>query len=348
MNRFWVLILFLSLLFQGRILSQKVIETDYQEVSQNYLNIIDEIKNADESVKVTFLEKAEKEIMPLLTSKYERFSIYQWWLVFEYAGLKMYEKTFQILKSAQKEGIYFPFKVGERAWPGFISELEKIYEFDQWLALNDSLIEADQKDRKAEYIVKLPNAYHAEKKYPLIIIFTGGFGSSMALAENWKSEKLNDEFVVAYFQGNICRGSYLRSFGTDTAELTKELMQQVCDKYSVDTTKIVLAGQSAGGYRSVVLTLDEEIPAVGMLLAFPVKPSQLDEEKIKKAAERGIKAAMICGENDERYIKGQKEMGYLFDKNGLPNRFVVIPETGHGYPKDFARQIDLSLKFLFQ
>ena len=96
-----------------------------------------------------------------------------------------------------------------------------------------------------------------------------------------------------------------------------------------------------------MLTLDKLIPAVGLILAFPVKPQNLEEQKLLNAVNSGIRAVFLCGEKD-RAIKQQKEMGYIFDKNNIANRFVVFSGISHEYSKDFSKEIDLSLDYIIK
>ena len=89
------------------------------------------------------------------------------------------------------------------------------------------------------------------------------------------------------------------------------------------------------------------IPAAGLILAFPVKPRDLDVQKLINAANAGVRAVFLCGEKDWA-IEQQKEMNYLFEKNNIKNRFVLFSGIGHEYPGDFSNQIDLSLDFIFE
>jgi hypothetical protein len=56
---------------------------------------------------------------------------------------------------------------------------------------------------------------------------------------------------------------------------------------------------------------------------------------------------MICGENDWA-IQQQKKLGYWLDKYKINNRFVVFPETGHQFPKNWSYYLDTSLDFILK
>jgi predicted esterase len=118
-------------------------------------------------------------------------------------------------------------------------------------------------------------------------------------------------------------------------------------KYAVDTSRVILGGPSAGGYRSLILGLEHIIPASGLLLSFPVYPRDSDSTFFIQSAERGLKVALLCGENDWA-IQQQKKLGYLLDKYDLQNRFVVLPEEGHGFPEYWQYYLDTSLEYLLE
>lgn len=336
------------LLFFSSMYSQKVVEVEGQVVSQLYLDAMDALEEMTNETYTETIDKVVNEMMPKIEGLYERFNIYLWGLAFESARLEQYSKLYDLIKIAQQENIYFPFRDGERQWPGFISELNKLDGFDAWIKRNNELREIDQKNAVAEYIIQLPTNYTEEKTYPLVIVLTGGFGSHVQLAHYWQSEGFEKHCIVAYLMGSFCQGSFLRSHPRGDYSEIINTFRQVSEKYAVDTTKLIMAGQSAGGHKSTIIALDEILPVKGLLLAFPVKPRELSEEKIKSAVERGVKAAILTGENDANYLKGQIELAHTFNNYDLPTRFLIFPEVGHWYPPEFGVHIEKSLDFILQ
>jgi len=82
-------------------------------------------------------------------------------------------------------------------------------------------------------------------------------------------------------------------------------------------------------------------------LSFPVYPRDSDSTLFIQSAERGLKISMLCGENDWA-IRQQKKLGYLLDKYGIRNRFVVFPEEGHGFPENWSYYLNTSLAYLLE
>jgi len=277
-----------------------------------------------------------------------RYKLIFWELSFHYASLGQYDKCFEILKKGQDEGLFYYLGTAERVFPSFRKELEKFGEYESFRIKNVELKEAANKTKMTEFMIQLPNNYDQNKSYPLMLIMHGGIGSIPDLQYSYISEKLQAEFIVIYTHGARFFGSYSRAYDRENWQNDiKNIYQQITSSYAVDTSKVILAGPSAGGYRSIALGLNNIIPAKGLLLSFAVNPSIWDSTLYIKSAERGLKVALLCGENDWA-IQQQKKLGYWLDKYGIKNRFVVFPEEGHGFPENWTYYLDTSLDFILK
>jgi len=271
-----------------------------------------------------------------------------WELSVHYANLKQYDQSFEILKQGQQEGMFYYIRSGDRPFPAYTPELEKLDGYETFLAKNQALLDEAGKTSKAEFMVQLPDNYSKKNKYPLMLIMHGGWGSIPDIQYSYISEKLKSEFIVAYFQGSIVRASGLRSFEMERWQpKIKQGYEEIIAKYAVDTSRVIVGGPSAGGYRSLVLGINNTIPASGLVLSFPVYPRDSDSTLFIHSARRGLKVAMLCGENDWA-IRQQKKLGYLLDTYGIRNRFVVFPEEGHGFPENWSYYLNTSLAYLLE
>lgn len=327
------------------VFGQDVTEVEKPAPSSVYLDVkqkVDIIRNQDRAQAIAALTEA----LPGIKDPYERFDIIFWELSFLYAESGQYEKCYDILKTGQNEGLFYPLQAGERKFPEYVDSLAGMSGFDAFLARNDQLKQEAQKSARFEYIVQLPAGYQKDKKYPLLVALFGGFGSHIKSTEVWRSPKLESEFVVLSLQGSEFRGSFLHSFTKDDMARIVEAYRRVTETYGIDSSRVIIAGPSAGGARAIVLAQDRLIPVAGLILAFPMRPQSLDEQKLDTIAKSGIRAAFLCGELD-RGIKQQKEMGVIFDKHSIPNRFIIASGIGHEFPPDFSKQLDLSLAFIF-
>ena len=326
--------------------SQEVKELTYEPLDKDFIELtitMSKIQSDDHKSIELALEGLEKHHK----TSY-RYNLIFWKLSFHYASLGQYDKCFEILKKGQGEGLFYYLGTAEREFPSYRKELEKLGEYESFRIKNVELKEAANKTKMAEFMVQLPKNYDQNKHYPLMLIMHGGIGSIPDLQYNYLSEKLQTEFIVAYTHGGIYFGSNSRVYGQETWENDiKNIYQQITSNYSVDTTKVILAGPSAGGYRSIALGLNNTIPAKGLLLSFAVNPRVWDSTLYINSAERGLKVALLCGENDWA-IQQQKKLGYWFDKYGIKNRFVVFPEEGHGFPENWTYYLDTSLEFILK
>ena len=275
-----------------------------------------------------------------------RNNLIYWELSFHYAQLKQYDKCFDILKQGQAEGLFYFTRTNGNVFPPYLEELEKLDGYDLFIAKNTELKDAANQHKRFEFMVQLPVNYSNENSYPLMLILNGGIGSIPGIQYSYLSDKLREGFIVVYTQGDTYGGSFSRAYSRENWESNISMAyQQVKSKYAVDTTQIILAGPSAGAYRSLLLGLNNSIPAIGLLLSFAVYPIDSDSTLFIEAAERGLKVALLCGENDWA-IQQQKKLGYYLDKYGIENRFVVFPEEGHGFPENWPYYLETSVDFI--
>ncbi|MBD3217576.1 MAG: hypothetical protein GF310_04815 [candidate division Zixibacteria bacterium] len=260
------------------------------------------------------------------------------------AGL--YEECMNVFEAGHKKGYFY-----------FIIPRMKRYEpfagFERFTAIvgEDARLRKKALEKSKTIMeIQIPVDYSSKKKYPLLIVLHGGGSSIERAKSNWKSEKLDNEFIVAFFQSYMHQD--LITFGWRTSdprarEDIKKLSAQIVKDYSIDTEKIVIGGISAGGSMAFDLAINDIIPVNGVFGVCPGKPQEFAEENIEAAKSRDVKAYILGGERDYYLIK-QKEMADAFDWSGLDYKQVVLDEHGHDYPEDFSKWIDIALEFLVQ
>lgn len=341
-----VIILALSMFCFNIAICQNINKLTFKPLDKDFLKLTKtmSVEESDDEKSIKLALKGLK--------KYEeasiRYNLIFWKLSFNYASLGQYDKCLEILRKGQGEGLFYYLRSSEREFPPYLKELKKLEGYDSFKLKNEELKEAANKTNTTEFMVQLPRYYNQDKNYPLLFIMHGGIGSIPNLQYSYLSEKLQTEYIVAYTQGGIYFGSNSRVYDRENWKKNLEnIYLQITSNYAVDTTKIILAGPSAGGYRSLALGLNNIIPAKGLLLSFAVNPRVWDSTLYINAAERGLKVALLCGENDWA-IQQQKKLGYWFDKYGIENRFVVFPEEGHGFPENWTYYLDTSLEFLLK
>ncbi len=325
--------------------AQNINELPYKPLDKEFLDFTKTLKEADETDYQKSIDLCTEALDKFQDMNIRNNMIF-WELSFHYASLKQYDKCFEILKSGQDEGLFYYTRTGDRVFPPYLEELEKLDGYESLMAKNTELMDAANQHKSFDFMVQLPTGYNESETYPLMFIIHGGIGNIPNSQYKYISEKLEKDFIVAYTQGDIFLGSFSRAYNHENWEAPLvNIYQEILSKYAVDTTQIIIAGPSAGGYRALVLGVDNSIPAKGLLLSFAVYPRDLDSTWFINSAERGLKVALLCGEDDWA-IQQQKKLGYQLDQYGIRNRFVVFPEIGHEFPENWPYYLDTSLDFI--
>ena len=326
-----------------QIFGQNTVEVKRVSISNIYKETFENLKLFKDSGFYKGIEIFEKGLAGT-TSSYEKYKMILN-LGYLYSATKQYEKSIDMWIMANKEGIFFPFDLNDKGYLPYLQEYSGNKQFQKFMFLNDSIKNLANKNPKAEYFVNLPSDYSANIKYPLIIILHGGIGDNNSTYINWDSKSITSGFISVYPQGRQILGSYARKYGLYGIEDIKEIYYHVISKYPVDTSNVILAGQSAGGELAIRLSY-KDIPVRGLLLAFPVKPSDFNVNNAKNLTSRNVKVVMICGEKDNRFFPGQQEISTIMDSVKIEHRFITYPDLGHGFPSDFPDQIDKGLLYL--
>lgn len=342
MKRPTLLFLILSL-YPFLVTGQNVTETKPHEFSKAFGETFEKLaqsRDSGYSVAIGIFENGLKNTV----SNYEKYRMILN-IGFLYTATKQYDKAIDMWNAENREGICLPFVLENMTFPGYLSEYLTNKRFQDFIENNKVLRNKANENSKAEYFVNLPENYNPDRKYPLIIVMHGGFGDNNSTYVNWDSKSIKNEFISVFPQGKEVIGTFTRKFGKTGIEDIKEIYRRVLSEYPVDTSKIILAGQSAGGELAIRLTYND-IPAAGLLLAFPVKPKEFDYTKAVDFKNRNIRIIMMCGEKDEIFYAGQRDMSAILDSAGVENRFISNPDLGHDFPSDFREQIDNRLVFL--
>jgi predicted esterase len=341
MRRFIALLMIINSFF---LFAQNVKEVKRIELSKEFNETVEkaiQLKDSSIYLKIENLENGLNNAK----SQYEKYRIIFNSLGPLYTTTKQFDKAINLWITANNEGVFFPFELNQNnIWPSYISNFVNNKRFDYFLRINDSLKVSAASIIGVEYFVRLPDNYNAKKKYPLIIILHGGSGDNNSMPDNWNSLLLRNNFISVYPHGNIAEGSYAYSYGQSGIRDMKEIYKQVISNYPVDTSMVIIGGQSNGGQLSIQLAYNE-IPIHGLFLAFPTIPNDFDNNKALVFKNKDAKVVIICGEKDGFYSV-QLQMAKALDSAKVENRFINYPELGHYFPKDFSDQLDKGLLYL--
>jgi predicted esterase len=185
---------------------------------------------------------------------------------------------------------------------------------------------------------------------PLFLALHGSGGSLGAAEKNWRSEKLENGFIVAYIQSYLHYG--MKSYGwrrndPRAREDIQSLFAQIVEENPVDLNRVVIGGLSAGGGVAIDVSLNGVVPTAGFIGVCPNKPDEFDRMKVRAARERGVKGVIVSGKGDF-YLPLQKEMVKTFKKEHFPHEFFVIKDLGHSLPEKFPHFIDRALDYILR
>ena len=175
-------------------------------------------------------------------------------------------------------------------------------------------------------------------------------GISVNLKANWKSPLMSEEFITVFLQSYLPATSEDFRWVTNDDKTRKEF-QEIYDKilkeYSVDNSKIVFAGMSAGGWIAVEFMMNNYFPVSGLVLNCPVIPTDINDDMIEALLNKNKKLGIITGENDFA-LESQKE---LVNKVNALNGQAIIEVNkglGHNFSEDFAEQLEKNLRWVIK
>ena len=199
-----------------------------------------------------------------------------------------------------------------------------------------------QKNSKPEILIHLPTG---NQPHPLLIALHGRASSPEHDFRSWELV-LQMGWMLA-----MPKSSQLGSPNTfvwdDTARAREEIAnqyKQLLEKYSIDRTRVILAGFSQGAAMALQICLRNVMPVTGFLAVGPGRFALEDLNELVRSA-RGKRGYLVVGERDPRY-EMLTQIHALFNQNGIPCEMEKHPEMGHEFPKDFKQSIAKALKFL--
>ncbi|MBN1949056.1 MAG: alpha/beta hydrolase [Candidatus Cloacimonetes bacterium] len=259
-------------------------------------------------------------------------------------------------KMGQTDKVFASWAQGHEL--GFFFFLDsRLPQYSQY-ANNEKFSELEVKDRALRaaalelsstiYEVREPYGFCPETAYPLLIVLHGGGSNLERVKEEWQSEILQSNFLTVFPRSYLHYDT--RNFGWRSGDERlrndlKLIYEEIRNDYRIQSENVIIAGISAGGSMALDLALNQVFPITGFLVICPGKPTGFSSEAVRKAAWNNLKGVMIGGENDF-YLGQQKEMSQVFQQEGLPCRFSIISELGHGYPDDFESHLANAWQYL--
>lgn len=223
-------------------------------------------------------------------------------------------------------------------------------DFLDFMDKNDRMRQEAQRRARPGIKMEIPKGYSKEKEYPLFVALHGGGENMEAFSQNWRSPRLEDEFLVAYLQSS--QVVTMDGFGwTEDLSLAKEEIlaayRRILTEYRVDGDRILIGGFSSGGVAALMVALDDVLPVAGFVVLCPARPEGFTAEKVRAASKRGTRGVLLTTEMDQR-LEDQSAMAGLMAREGFSCDFQITPDIGHWYPEDLGRRIDQAIAYIVE
>ncbi|MEE4258159.1 MAG: hypothetical protein V2I62_00230 [Bacteroidales bacterium] len=198
------------------------------------------------------------------------------------------------------------------------------------------------------YALEIPKKYKSNNYYPVIFIFHGGGSNLQKVMNHWSSKVLNKNFIKVFLQSYRYYDSDTFGWKSGDERADSDILKiykEVSKSYRIDSTRIYVAGISAGATYAIDMAFRKVIPVAGIIAFCPGLPEDLVAESLEEDKLRHLKAYIVSGENDY-YLGKQRQMTEIFDSIGFQYKQVIIDEMGHQYPKHENFYIDQGIKYI--
>lgn len=201
-----------------------------------------------------------------------------------------------------------------------------------------AMIYQDANSRQMPYRLFVPQGYHKERKYALVVWLHGGAGrgddnlrqisgGNTAGTRIWTTAETQAKYPSLVLAPQCPAGSNWVGPGyrpTEELRMVVSLIQRVEKEYSIDRNRIYVAGQSMGGYGTWVLLAEyPDLFAAGLPVCGGGDPS-----KAHLIAHTPVWA--FHGDDDEMVdVAGSRAMVEAVRKAGGQVRYSEYPGVGH-------------------
>lgn len=251
------------------------------------------------------------------------------------------DRAMQALEDGLRRGVFYGKWDFEAET---LAPLKQHGRFPAFWAQNLARLEEAQRNATMKLEVVTPAGYDPARSYPLFIALHGGGESLAQFTPAWVSPRLRAEFITAYVQSS--QVASMTGFHWQDEPLTRRDLdaayREVLVKYPVDRSRVLVGGFSSGGFAAMVAAFHQVLPVRGFVALCPEVPTSISDAEIAAAAKRGLRGSLLTTELDRR-IEAQRLLADRWKALGVDGEFVVTPDIGHWYPKDFGQQLDRAI-----
>lgn len=234
--------------------------------------------------------------------------------------------TFALPDEAQRvaEGVSLTLDARATVGSGPLLDINDRSVFDQPGQYVSETLSFNEGERTYQYYV--PSTYQEGQPIPLMLSYhgAGSYGLGQMVYSGFHELAEREGFIVVTPDYGINVSGNFQSPGV--ADFTSRILDQMIDKYSIDTTRIYASGISMGGNASLTLAheLGDRIAAVAPV-ASGIGPA------LRRELPRPTTVVWFYGNQDTSYgAEIYEALDHLVTQNGASER----PEVTHWHPSE--------------
>jgi predicted esterase len=223
-------------------------------------------------------------------------------------------------------------------------------EYKKILARADKLLAAI-KDRTAEPVTVLPDGYDPGRPHPLLVAMHGFGGEPQNFSKAFAKACGSRGYILCCPYAPVVMGKAAFHWGDGENDglAEKRVLESIAlmrTRYNIDTSRLVLAGFSQGGYMAYLLGLKHSNLFRG---AVPIagRYDTLLNRYLEKASGEGIKYYILIGElePDNRRQSNLEAMRQLMAA-GISASLNAYRGVGHAFPGDPDFELARALEWM--
>ncbi len=269
-----------------------------------------------------------------------------WSLAVNYCLDGQAKQSMAAFEEALDRGVCIP----DPSFYNYWEPLEKYPEFKKLRERNTRLRQLAQTKSEPAFAVILPKGYDKGNRYPLFIALHGWGGNNDWFRMYWKSETLEQDFILAFMQSSqvVKTNGYSWDDIKKARSEIRSMYDTIISEYSIDKRQVYIGGFSQGGKTSLDIAFEQTLPIKGFILLCPgggIPDALTNEAALKRAQQTNLRAVIITGSKDSS-LQEQHDIIAILKKSHIPYRFTINPNLYHFFPPDFPHQLDMALDFL--
>lgn len=221
-------------------------------------------------------------------------------------------------------------------------------EFQNLVFKAESLLE-EARNREWPPYIFIPSDYDSTENYPVLVMLHG-YGASPRGFIGELAEFLTERgfiYIVPYGTEVLGTSSFAwGEFGEAENKIISEI-EKVIRNYSVDISKVVLAGYSQGGSLTFYITIKNPSLFRG---AIPITGT-FDEEGLRdyfhKLDGKNLSFYVIIGGRDrEERVNSNKRLKEILEEHGIKAHLEIFPDVGHAFPGEPDEELRKALDYI--